>query len=194
MGYLASDVASVEGKERRFDRYVFLLDPGWPDDRRREILENFDNFSAAIGKRALAVRGLYPEHFSAEVLETYGLMGEVREGVLSLALLISDVAPSEAIAKRNSQIKPRSVVLHLAELYKGPGSIADLLREVARVVKETDALTVLDSMDRSHIENRWGWVTRYVELKPSFFGFGVNVNNVIDDVLLQISRRTSQNG
>lgn len=189
MGFTATDLLSVPGKERGFDRHVFLLDSEWEDDRRRELLDNVTRFAGEVGRRVLVVQGYEPKQFTYEVLRAYGLEDEAAKGALSLALLISDVSPDDLMSQPGSKSKPVSVVLHLSELYSGHGSVTEVLREVAQTVKEPDALEVLRTMDRRRIKDRWGWISRYLEIKPSFFGFGANLGALLQDILAEGSAR-----
>jgi len=189
MGYIATDLARVPSSG--FEWYVFLLEDRWNDDLRRELVENFQILAAEVGPSALVVRGSQPEQFYDQVFAHYALHErgfEARRFPLP-ALLITDTPPSEIEGHPDKLENAKMVLLPLESNYIRPGSITAILREVANTLRDSDSIKALQSLDKSRIEKRWGWITRYFNFKPSFLGFEVDVDQILNDLFL--NRKTS---
>ena len=76
------------------------------------------------------------------------------------------------------------ILIPLGENYAHPGSITAILREVSASLRDEDSIDLLESLDPSKIEHHWGWITRYFDLKPNFFGFGVDLDQVINELFI----------
>jgi len=180
VGYLATDIARIPGG---FEWFVFLLEDDWSDALRKEFADNFQNLAKEVGPKALVVRGIEPGSFAAELLATYALDHDVSAERRLPALLIADTPPKDVKENDPRMEKVKMVLLPLAEQYVRPGSVTDLLRSVARTVKDPNALKSLEVLDKRRIERHWGWLNRYAELKPNFMGFGVNINAILGDIM-----------
>ena len=176
MGYLARSIARIPNAG--FSWYIVLLEDGWEDDLRRELGRNFENLAREIGEDALVVRGIDRAPFSMEILRAYG----IRRLAAFPALLVSDVSPSAILAHPELIPSASSVVLPLQSVSRQTGSLANFLRDLTETLHDDQAIKALRDSDRTEIHRRWGWLKR-LELKPNFCGFGLNLNQVIDDVL-----------
>jgi hypothetical protein len=59
--------------------------------------------------------------------------------------------------------------------------LPDLLDRLVSALTDPTAMAALESPDEeSRLRRFCGWVARYAELKPTFFGFGVNLNAVFE--------------
>jgi len=185
MGYLARDVARIPGAG--FEWFVFLLEDNWSDALRNELADNFENLAREVGPQVLAVRGFERGPFAAEVLAAYALDHDPSGSRRLPALLIANQLPKDVKNDDPRVEKVKMILLPLDEQYIRPGSVSELLENVARTLRDTDSVKSLQSLDRNRIERHWGWLNRYVELKPSFMGFGVNINEIIDSLIRRAS-------
>ena len=50
-------------------------------------------------------------------------------------------------------------------------------------LKNPEAMSQLESSDvqSGKLRRFWGWIAEYTELKPTFMGFGINMNAIIRD-------------
>jgi hypothetical protein len=136
----------------------------------------------------LVVRGVDPIDFYDQVFATYALGADEPDKRRLPALLITDTPPTDINEDRSRLENAKMVVLHLWEHYQGHGAVTDVLRKLALTVKEPNAFKSLQALDKEKIKKYWGWLTSYLELKPSFFGFGVNINAILDDLFFRPRR------
>lgn len=188
MGYIATDLARVPGIG--FEWYVFLLEDSWNDDLRRELSDNFENLAKEVGPKALVVRGAEPQSFYDQVFYKYALHKQGFEGrdFPLPALLIADMPPMKIRENKEWMQKAKMILLPLAIEYRRPESIADFLKKVAQLIQDPETFDALNVLDRTRIERKWGWLSRYLILKPNFYGFGVDLNQIIEDIFLQRKR------
>lgn len=189
MGFITTDLAIVPRGDA-FKWYIFLLEDSWDDDLRSELSENFDNLAREIGQQALAVRGSYPDIFSEQVINEYLIERQTTETPLvpRPALLITDEPPHED-KRDHFKREAKMILLPLSEQYRRPGSITDILKEVARAVRDPEAFQSLQNLDPGRLERHWGWLSHYFIIKPSFFGFGIDLNAVIEDLFFRNRRQ-----
>ncbi len=182
MGYIATDLARVPGIG--FEWYVFLLEDSWNNDLRRELSENFENLAKEVGPKALVVRGAEPKSFFDQVFYEYALRNRGLEGrdFPLPALLIADTPPMEIREDKERILEAKMILLPLAPEYRRLGSITDFLRKVAQSVQDPEAFDALNALDRTGIERKWRWLSQYLILKPNFHGFGVDLNQIIEDI------------
>jgi hypothetical protein len=179
MGFIVTSAAKIPSEG--FDYYIFLLYDGWMDDFRLEFEDNFENLAREVGTETLVIRGFDREKFSNEVISLYRLNIDSR----SLpALLVTDIAPSniDRITQNNKNIN--IIFIPLESIYKKPGSITKLLKFVAQTLKDKNAMESLKSRNPVEIEHRWGWL-RYFEIKPNFYGFGVDLNQFFEEKIFK---------
>lgn len=177
MGYLATNIARIPSEG--FDYFLFLLEDDWSDDLRREFAENFDTLAKEVGTDTLVIRGSDRTAFSYAIFEAYDLDMHT---VLP-ALFITDTAPNKIGEGTKKLANAKAIVISLENQYTRPGSVTKLLRHAANTLRDKEAIESLKSLDRSRIEQRWGWL-RYFELKPNFVGFGLNINQIVEKMLL----------
>jgi hypothetical protein len=190
MGFIATNLARVpSGAACQW--YLFLLEDNWQDQFRRELADNFPNLAREVGARALVVRGANPEHFYDQVFYKYALRdrGMKQESFALPALLITDTPPTEIKEDRSRVERAKIIILPLAEHYRRAGSISDLLRDVARAMRDPNSFKALDSLEKTELDRCWGWMTRYFELKPQFLGFTIQLDNMIEDLFFPQRRK-----
>jgi hypothetical protein len=183
MTMIASDIATIPATG--FDWYILFLEDTYDDQLRRELRDNFVVLGQKVGRDALVVRGFDPDKFYASAQEAITLYDEEWKSMLATpALLVSDTSPRLLMEESTKLAAAKLFLVPLSTLRnKGAGAIVDLMQYLVAALRDEDAIRVLKQLDRDGIKQRWGWLTRYLDLKPSFFGFGVNLNAVLEDVL-----------
>ena len=187
MGYIATNLSTIS---ERYKWYVFFLLDDWNDTLREEVEGNFNTFATAVGSNCLAVRGGGDrERFNDDVFRFYNgaIAGELSklskrgESLPLPALVVSNLSPEQM--DDSSGIKDVSnaqlMIFPLTEKFIKSGSITEFLRNFALHLK-TDSLDELTSREKAR--EKWSWLTRYFEVKPSFFGVEVNVNQALEDL------------
>jgi hypothetical protein len=184
MGYLATDIARIPSEG--YEWYIFLLEDGWNDDLRRELTENFLNFVREVGPNVLVVRGTEPRDFRNALFDRYVLHRDYPDRSLPLpAILVSNLSPSAMNGKPEAMEAAKIILFPLDRQYLRPSSITNFLQQVAQAAQDTRSFDALESLDEVELERRWGWITEYFDLKPNFFGFGLNLNKVMDRLFLK---------
>ena len=183
MGYIASDIGSIRVGTYRW--YLFLLEDGWQDDLRSELSANFEKLSGAVGPEVLVVRGHDREQFAEQVRNFYAMAlarSGFLPGVVLPALLLTDIPPRVLQTGEAPASDGRALVFSLAELSKQPGSIPEFLKRLVACVRHDDGLGILKQGSEGGIRRVWSWLSRYIDLKPGIFGFGVDVKRIVDDL------------
>lgn len=175
MGHLAGSVATIPSAGYAW--YVILLQDDWNDDNRRELDENFTTLAKLTGPGTLAVKGLQPPEFAEQMLQAFRLEPRPRFP----AIIVTDTAP--AAVQKDSVVRDtaRTMVFSLNRRNER-GQIADILSRIVEALRSEDAITALARADPTAVAERWAWLGM-LELKPTFCGFGVNLNEVIRRVI-----------
>ncbi len=176
MGYLATNIARIPSQG--FDYFLFLLEDNWNDDLRREFSDNFENLAREVGTKTLVVRGADREGFTSQILDKY----DIHVHTVLPALAITDTAPAIIGQYPERLVKPKLIVIPLGARDIKRGAITNILKKVATTLRDNEAIDSLESLDKSRILRTWGWI-RYIELKPNYYGFGIDINRIIDDTL-----------
>lgn len=177
MGLVARSIASIPAGD--YTWYVILLEEDWKDTISAEVRDNFDTLVRKAGPNALVVRGLEKEPFSDEVLQAYDLKGEPQMP----ALVVSDTTPFDALRRPRGSTIPTTIVIPLRIRGDAKGSVRDVLSGLAGALRNNDP-KALRALDKSKLEKNWGWL-RWLELKPNFWGVGLNVNEIVEDLFFR---------
>jgi hypothetical protein len=183
MAMIASDIATIP--TTGFNWYVLFLEDRYDDPIKIELSSNFLALGQEVGRNALVVRGFDEDTFYSSVYEAVTLYDdEWHQKMTRPALLISDTAPRLLLEEPNKLKAAKLILIPLSQLRsKGPGAIVDLLRNLVLALRDEDAVRLLVQLDSDGIKRKWGWLTKYLDLKPSFMGFGINLNAVLEDLL-----------
>ncbi len=184
MGYLATNLRTIPSKG--FNWYIFFLLDKWNDPLRDEVERNFLHFAEEVGSGCLAVQGTDRVRFYNEVLSSELMKFSPSRKDLPLpALVVSNHSPEDM--DDSTGIKDMSnaqlMIFPLTAKYIKPGSITEFLKDLASTLKKDDSIEKLGN--KEEINRKWSWLTRYFEVKPSFFGIEVKVNQVIEDLFHQ---------
>lgn len=184
MGFITTDIARIPSQG--FEWYVFVLLDGWSDPFRDEIEKNFDRLVAAVGRDCLVVRGAEPEGFYNQVLnsELMTLATEKNKRPALPSLIVSNRPPISM--NEHTGIKSmddaKIMIFPLAEKYVKPGSVTSFLQKLAENIKEKSLDEIENDQDQARLKSKWRWLIEYLELKPNFYGFGINLNKVLEDL------------
>jgi len=179
MGYLATDIGRIPSEG--FDWFIYLIMDDWKNEISKEIEDNFNILAKEVGPKALVVKGIDPKYFTAGILETYGMM-EKNKNIWNTvpALLISDTTPK--ILQEQKDVIPKIIYISLLKQCT-PGTLTNILRQISRSLSDNTGVEALQSLDRSRILEKWGWITKYLDIKPNFFGFGIDLDEIIDSLM-----------
>lgn len=183
MGFIATDLATIP-LSPRYSWYVFLLEDQWSDQLRHQLERNFINLARAVGPNALVIRGAEPEGFYSQVLYEYALQDRMQKGDKVLpALVVTDTPPATLRRDDGAIHEARIMLFPLARMDARPTDLTAFLQALSEAIQAPESLDALERLDRGAIRRRWGWITRYLELKPSFMGFGLDIDAMIDDAV-----------
>ena len=172
MGYVLTSVANLPIEED-VNLYIFILgNAGWHGDLYEIVDRNFDNIAREIGPNAVIVKGLVANYFPEELRER--IFGEPhdllwRKG--APALLITNAHPD--------QLRPDSLRLFvpLEEVKECFGSFDAFFDTLAAFARRENN----DFLDRfEDTRDLLAEGLEVLELKPNFFGFGVNIKALIE--------------
>lgn len=173
MGYIATDLMKVPASG--FEWYVFMLNDNWKDDLRENFSSNFEAFADEIGSNALVVKGIAPKTFYNSVLAR--IMQNER-GVKNFplpALLVAN-KPFWVLDGNDEEMKNSKImVFPIGWNYIQPEKVTDFLIELAAKLRESN-----DAGIEKLSKSQWKWLKDYISLKPNFFGFGIDLNNIIE--------------
>lgn len=186
MGYSATNIATVpiiSGEGEHYNWFVFFLPGPFENQIRTEVLNNFFRLSEQVGTENLFVTGADVDHFHSQVLLRYAmyLKGFDENNIPLPALMITDTAPSE-VEIEAGEINAQIMYFPLADTYLKEGMLSNFLRQVCTTLQDAESFEDLENMQQDKLDKKWGWVTRYFDLKPNFMGFGINLNAVIEDI------------
>ena len=75
------------------------------------------------------------------------------------------------------------IILPLRDIYEKHKDLSLFFQDLTGMLSKPDALESLKTIKAGLIEKYWSWLGKYVEIKPSFFGFSADVNKMITDLL-----------
>lgn len=180
MSYVASSLATVPSIG--FSWYIFFVESMWNDPVGQQLRANFETLGRRVGPNALVVRG-YDEHAMAnEVVEAAALYDERFRSISPPALLVSN---RPLLSLDDPSGAPQGAKIIALNVSGAEGSLPGLLEKLVGALADPGAMAALENPDEeSRLKRFWGWVARYAELKPTFFGFGINLNAVIERLAL----------
>ncbi len=169
MGYALSSLGNLPVQED-VSLYIFVVGGAWRDEAYEAIQRNFMELARRIGPAAVIAKGFEPQMWSSQVCDRYlGKSFEVLYDVFP-ALLLTDAHPDRLSEKSMRLLIP----LRDAERrFGGMPAFFEALSEFART-RSTDFLKRFE--DKPTLGAK-AWSV--LELKPNFFGFGVNIKELV---------------
>ncbi|PYS38956.1 MAG: hypothetical protein DMF71_15980 [Acidobacteria bacterium] len=70
-------------------------------------------------------------------------------------------------------------------MYKDRGSITGFLGDLLNALRDAEAHKALETVNKPSLKEKWGWLTKYFSMSPGFFGFGVKLDRVLDDLIFK---------
>jgi hypothetical protein len=181
MSMTASELGTVpcEG----FKWYVIFVDGDFSDQIREQIDKHFSTFGKAAGREVLAVRGYDPKQFRESLFEVEAFYGEEGLPLDPPAIVLTNAVPG-AFRHRAGLAEAKVMIFPLREVYEQEkGDISVFLGRLLDAIGEEDAFKALEKPKQSGLEKFWGWLSRYVTMKPGFIGFSADLNTAIDDII-----------
>jgi hypothetical protein len=188
MSYVAHDIGTIP--TIGFEWYLIFFEGMFSNALQREIHENFEILGNKVGRGVLVVRGYDPEKFNESAYEAFAdLKPEERPEWTSAlnppALVIMNTAPVIAMKSVEQLRQAKVMVFPLETIYKERESITGFLGELLSALRDADAYEALETLNKPTLEKKWGWLTKYFSMSPGFFGFGVKLDRVMDDLLFK---------
>ena len=182
MSMIASDVATIPAEG--FSWYVLFLEDAFDDPLKTQLSANFLTLGREVGRDVLVVRGFDPSEFFKSAYETVTLYDpEWTDRLRRPGILVSDTAPRLLLSEPAKLRAAKLIYMPLASFRERPSaSLSDLLRQLVAALRDPDADRALSGLEPGAFSRVWGWLARFVELKPNFMGFGVNLNEMLDRV------------
>lgn len=168
MGYMLSSFGELPIEED-VTLYIFVIDVNWKGGVMQSIEENFALLAQRIGPKAVIAKGFQESLWSEEICYKY-LGVDYDKLIESLpALLVTDSHPDQ-ISEESLRL---FIPLDRAE--KKYASIASFFSALTDFAHNRDA----DFLNKFHDVSALDRALNIIDLKPNFFGLGVNVNALI---------------
>lgn len=181
MSMVASEIGTIPAEG--FNWYVIFLEGDFSDQIREQIDKHFSTFGQVAGRDVLAVRGYDPKQFRESLFEAEAFYGEEGVPVEPPAIVLTNAVPG-AFEHRAGLAETKVMVFPLREVYvQEKGDISVFLGRLLGALSQEDAFKALEDAKQSSLEKCWGWLSRYVKMKPGFFGFSADLNTVIGDII-----------
>src|SRR5215813_4759208 len=185
MSYIASHLATVPTSGFRW--YLIFIECPFVDDVQKEIDTHFPRLGEEAGKDALVVRGYQGSDFTKSVFEAPAFFDERWKARAKFpSLIVSSVAPSEALASTAALDSGKVMIFNLREIYDEKKSLSGFLTDLVAALAKEDALAALEDLDRGKLERGWGWLAKYMKMEPGFFGFNIKLDKVMRDILAKL--------
>jgi len=169
MGYALSTLGNLPLQDE-ISLYIFVVGSSWKDEAYRAIEDNFMELAKQIGPTAVIAKGFEPEVWSSQVCDRY--LGKSTETLYDVfpALLLTDSHPDRLSETSMSLLVP---LRDAQKRFGGAAAFFDALSEFART-RNPSFLARFE--EKPTIE---GKVWSVLELKPNFFGFGINLKELV---------------
>lgn len=171
MGYMVKSLASLPLNDN-IDLYVYTINGNFVGGDYELAQRNFEHLAQQLADNAAVVKG-FDEFFSDQVCRKY--LGKDQGKLWSYlpAFLITDAHPKQIDDDTLRLLAPLSFV------QKQFSSFEDFLNELVQFSRGNNP----KFLERFETEESWVDQTlEVVDLKPNFFGVGVNINAFIDRV------------
>jgi len=184
MSYVATDIATIPATG--FKWYVIFFEGMFSNALQREIEDNFRKLGQKVGRDVLVVRGHDPEEFNASAYEAFKEhKPEWIDKLVEPALVVMDTAPTIAMKDAEQLNKAKVMIFALEKMYKDRGSITGFLGDLLNALRDAEAHKALETVNKPSLKEKWGWLTKYFSMSPGFFGFGVKLDRVLDDLIFK---------
>lgn len=168
MGYALSNLGNLPVQDE-IDLYIFVVGYSWKDETYEAIENNFMELAKRIGPKAVIAKGFEPEAWSSQICDRY--LGKNVETLYDVfpALLITDSHPASLTDKSMRLLVP------LRDAQKRFGGTAAFFESLSEFARTRNPEFVQKFVTKESFGNK-AWSV--LELKPNFFGFGVNLKEL----------------
>lgn len=172
MGYVLNELANLPVDDN-IHFYVFVVNGQFREPLYDMVEQNFMEIARSIGNHAVIAVGTDKKQFTTSVAKTY--LGEGNTDSTFLAMLPALLITNDHPEKLNSGSLRLVVPLRNAEeRFGGWQQFFTLLSSFVR--GESDEFLGRFQSEENLLEA----ANKVVELKPNFFGFGININELIE--------------
>lgn len=169
MGYMLSSLGNLPIEED-VEFYIFVVNGGWQGGLTEIIFHNFEKIARDIGPQAVIAKGFEETFWPQEIAEKY--LGKTYTALFRFlpALLITDSHPEK--------LKPESMrlLIPLEGVEERFGTFDQFFSSLIRFVRHEDTEFLEKFKDGTNMSHE---ALEIVELKPNFFGVGINLNRLI---------------
>ncbi len=168
MGYALSNLGNLPVQDD-IDLYIFVVGSSWKDETYEAIENNFMELAKRIGPNAVIAKGFEPEAWSSQICDRY--LGRNVETLYDVfpALLITDSHPENLTEKSMRLLVP---LRDAQKRFGGTAAFFEALSDFAR----TRNPEFLQKFETKESLGSKAWSV--IELKPNFFGFGLNLKEL----------------
>jgi hypothetical protein len=168
MGYALSSLGNLPVQDE-ISLYIFVVGSSWKDETYEAIENNFMELAKRIGPNAVIAKGFEPEMWSSQVCDKY--LGKSVETLYDVfpALLLTDSHPDRLTEKSMRLLVP---LRDAQKRFGGTAAFFEALSDFAR----TKNVSFLQRFEDNESLASKAWSV--LELKPNFFGFGVNLKDL----------------
>ena len=170
MGYMLNSLGNLPIDDK-IGFYIFVVNGGWRGGLYDIIERNFANIAKKIGSNAVIAKGLDSEAWSSQIAKKY--FGE-RHGELFHALpalFLTDAHP-EKLTRQSLRL-----IIPLRDVEKRFGDWDSFFGSLSKFAIERDPEFLQRFQDA---DDAIAAGNRILEIKPNFYGIGINVNALID--------------
>ena len=169
MGYALCSLGNLP-VQHDVSLYIFVVNGGWRGGMHDSIEQNFMELAHRIGPTAVIAKGFDPESWSTQVCKKYlGKDTNTLSDVLP-ALLLTDAHPDHITDKSLRLLVP------LRDAEKRFGGVDVFFRSLTAFAVSRDPSFLARFQDNTSLG---GKVWSVLELKPNFFGFGINLKELM---------------
>jgi hypothetical protein len=187
MSYTATDILTIPATG--FQWYMIFLEDAFEDKLRDEIEKHFLTLGREAGQAVLAVRGFDPTRFRDSVVEAPAFFDEKwRQRVKFPSMILMNKPPTAVLGSKDALENAKVVIFPLKEIFAEQQSLSSFFSDLVAALRSRDAMEALDKLDGNKLQKGWAWLRKYVKLEPEFFGFGVNINEILDEMIRRPTR------
>lgn len=169
MGYALSNLGNLPIQDE-INLYIFVVGSAWKDGMYEAIESNFMELAKRIGPNAVIAKGFEPETWSSQVCSRYLSKNIDTMYDVFPALLLTDSHPEHLSQHSMRLLVP---LRDAKERFGGVTVFFEALSDFARNRNPE----FLERFEEKESIGSKAW--SILELKPNFFGFGINLKELI---------------
>jgi len=168
MGYMLSSLGNLPVQDN-ISLYIFIVNGRWKGGFNDVIEKNFGALAKEIGPNSVIAKGFDPEAWSDQVCSKYLGKDTSTSSDILPALLLTDAHPEKLTEKSLRLLVP------LRDAEKRFGGIEPFFAALADFAKSRNPAFLARFKDKGSLRSK---VWSILELKPNFFGFGINLKEL----------------